>query len=300
MGRVSNERVTEMTVLDKLEYAARGMGDFTSAESSVASFILDHADDVIRGSIADLAERSYSSNATIIRLCRKVGVSGFREFKVVFASDLERRRTEYIPVDLNLPFTPSDDVEDIAASIAALSKMAIDATYAALSMDDVEKTAHWIHDARSVMLFATGDTGISAEAFASLLLKIGIRATIAGDYGEYLAAAYTAGPDDVALIVTYSGGLLDIEQIPHSVAVLHERGCKVVYISSQALSGLRPDIFLQLPARERPSGKMATFYSQACVRYLFNCLYSVIFSFDYERNIAAKYLIDAKERPKRD
>ncbi len=289
-----------MTVLDKLEQAARGMGDFTSAESSVASFILDNADDVIRGSIADLAERSYSSNATIIRLCRKLGVSGFREFKVVFASDVERQRTEYILVDLNLPFTPSDDVEDIAASIAALSKMAIDATYATLSMDDVEKAARWIHDARGVLLFATGDTGISAEAFASLLLKIGIRATIAGHYGEYLAAAYTVGPDDVALIVTYSGGLLDMGQIPHSIAVLHERACKVVYISSQALSGLRSDIFLQLPAHERPLGKMATFYSQACIRYLFNCLYSVIFSFDYERNIAAKYLIDVKERSKRD
>lgn len=58
-----------MALIDKLERQQ----DLTEAERELALYILSHADEVTGMGISELAERSFTSNATIVRLCRKLG-----------------------------------------------------------------------------------------------------------------------------------------------------------------------------------------------------------------------------------
>ena len=77
-----------MAVLEVLE---REDG-FTDIEADLARYICANADEVCRMTISDLAKASFTSNATIVRLCRKVGVKGYRDLRVELAADLEKRR----------------------------------------------------------------------------------------------------------------------------------------------------------------------------------------------------------------
>lgn len=70
-----------MSIRDRL----RSAEGFTETERSLASYLLAHANEIAASSITELAERSFTSNAAIIRLCRKLGMSGFREFRVEYA-----------------------------------------------------------------------------------------------------------------------------------------------------------------------------------------------------------------------
>ena len=66
-----------------------------------------------------------------------------------------------------------------------------------------------IKKGRQFVIYANGDTRISAIGFSNLMLKLGIVCSLGDQYGEATNMAYTLGPNDVALFVSYSGGLID-------------------------------------------------------------------------------------------
>ena len=55
-----------MSIMTQLEFAL----DFTHAEVEIAHYILNHGEDVLNLSSKELAKRTYTSPATIVRLCR--------------------------------------------------------------------------------------------------------------------------------------------------------------------------------------------------------------------------------------
>ncbi|HYG58664.1 MAG TPA: MurR/RpiR family transcriptional regulator, partial [Symbiobacteriaceae bacterium] len=58
------------------------------AEARLGTYIQAHPHDVIQLSITDLADRSGTSEATVVRLCRRLGFRGFQEFKIGLAQSL--------------------------------------------------------------------------------------------------------------------------------------------------------------------------------------------------------------------
>lgn len=264
-----------MAVLEKL----RRQQGFTDTEKALADYVLEHADTVASMSISQLAEATYSSNASIVRLCRKVGTDGYRTFRVEVASELERQRAYAFDVNPDRPFVEGTGTRDVMSSIATLSKQAIDATYSAVSSADIQRCALLVRHARHVVLHATGDTRICAESFSNLLLKLGIVCVMGDQLGDYLVVSNFLGPQDVAFIITYTGTLLT--EANEGIKLLLSRGCRIVLITSnerviERLSGA--DCAILLPDTETRAGRIATYYSQECIRFVLNSIYGEIFS----------------------
>lgn len=270
-----------MAVLSKLERAE----GFTETEQLLAHYVLDHAADVAYWNISELAEATYTSNASIIRLCRKLGLDGFREFRVELAADLEKRRLAHSNIDVDYPVDPTEPTEFMLAKMAVLTKEAVDGCYEALEPRDIEDVAAMICDASMVYLFAIGDSQISAEAFSNMLIKIGVRSAIACRHGDEVAIASSACSGDIAIFVSYRGDYLNVAEEYELPRILKERGCKCVLLSS-AEKPFWVDKLISFPVREDVgTNRMATFYSQACFRYIFNCLYAAVFTHDFTENV---------------
>jgi DNA-binding MurR/RpiR family transcriptional regulator len=60
----------------------------SQTERKVLSYILEHPREVIYLSITGLAERSGVSDATIVRLCKRIGMQGYQDLKVNLAQDI--------------------------------------------------------------------------------------------------------------------------------------------------------------------------------------------------------------------
>lgn len=270
-----------MPVLDAL----RRKHGFTKTEEDIADYILDHADEVARMKIGDLSAAAYTSNATIVRLCRKIGIDGYRDFRIGLASDLERARTEVSDINPDTPFLEGQGTRDIISSVATLSKQAIDQTYASLSPSELRKAAKLITGARRVVIYGIGDSEISCEMFANLMLKIGVTCFMANQHGDALAVSTVLGPGDVAILVTYSGAL--VKQFGEELRLVFERGIKAIAITSDEslrdkLAGI--ECMLTCATGETNQGKIATYYAQSCIRFILNCLYGECFSHNYQKN----------------
>src|ERR1035441_6898182 len=70
-----------------------------TAEQRVADFILKHPDELIYLTVTELAEKTITSESTVVRLCQKIGYKGYQEFKIVLARDLVEPTTGTYAVD---------------------------------------------------------------------------------------------------------------------------------------------------------------------------------------------------------
>ena len=64
------------------------LSSLAPSERRVAEYICAHPDEVIRQSVAGLAEASRSSEATVIRASRHLGFNGFQDLKIHLAQSI--------------------------------------------------------------------------------------------------------------------------------------------------------------------------------------------------------------------
>ena len=72
--------------------------------------------------------------------------------------------------------------------------------------------------------------------------------------------------------------------------LLRKKGvrCVVVTANRSLAERLMPsDCALVLPEGESRKNRLASFYSESCIRYLLSCVYAEAFSQDYQRNVEA-------------
>lgn len=281
-----------MSVIEGLKARQR----FTVAESELADYILEHADAVSHQGIAELAAAAGKSNSTIIRLSRKVGSRGWRDFCVDLAADLEKLRRTAADTDPNTPFLGKSSTASIMSSILRLENAALSDCYAGVHPESIGRLARAATGARRIIYYALGDSYATLYAFGALMSKIGVECVAADQYRLHHEAAFHASSHDIALIVSYSGAYL--ADLATQIARLRVQHCKIAVITSDAsaLDSVPPfDFPVLLPFRENRYGKVATFYSQTCIRFVLNCVYSVAFSQNFDVNLRDKDLIEMLE-----
>lgn len=83
---------------------------FTKTELVVIQTIQSNLMDFHHMTIRKLAKESYSSNATIIRICRKLGFLGYRDFKIALITELESQKYITNNVNYSIPFQKEEAI----------------------------------------------------------------------------------------------------------------------------------------------------------------------------------------------
>ena len=281
-----------MSLIDQLK-AKQG---FTEAECSIASYVLHHAEDVPHMTVGELSESANVSKAAVIRLCKKLGLQGYRDLRVELASELEKRRSQLANIDANQPFSVLESNATMMRSVAQLQQEAIIGCYQSLSPARIDEVARGIYEARRVVIYSLGDSCIVSSLFGSKLAKVGIESTMAGLYGDLMAPTAMLGPQDYALIVTCWGTMLKGILRDTGIAAIAQQGCKVGVITGLAendplLAGA--DQVISFRMQESRRGAIGPFYSTTCLNYIFNCIYARVYAYDFVHHGENKDLVDA-------
>lgn len=266
---------------------------FTDADNAIATFVLESLGEMVDVSINELAERTHTSNATIIRLCRKLGMKGYREFKLNILREAERIPAPELRIDANYPFFDRSSPAAVIKNLADVHRYAVNTCYMSVPALDIQRAASLISQAQRVFLYGLGDSDLVAQIFARRLLRIGRLPFLASFYQETISLARMATPNDVAIFITYSGGAMHQFGFDHSVFV--ERGCPTILVSSNTTL----DSFTQvitLPHVEEVEDNAATYYSTEASLYVLDALYGVLFAMDFDRLRREKRQNDALMR----
>ncbi len=275
-----------MNVINQLEY----LPDFSDSEKVLAKYILEHGEKILTMSTQDLAKATYTSPATVVRLCKKIGLKGYNDFKIQYSAELQFNLKHNDLTDVNFPFKEGDSIKAIAHSLANIKKEAIDETHSLVDEKEVRKIVDAMLQARNISIYAISFPLVDALDFQRKLAYIGLKVETCLLEGEQVYQAMNSNNEDVAIILSYSGmtdTMCDIAKI------LKKRKTKIISITCVNENDLSKiaDYHLYLSSRENWKTKIGTFASTASFHYVLDLLYCGIFERNYQRNLA--YKLDA-------
>ncbi|MEM5594190.1 hypothetical protein AAHH67_24950 [Niallia circulans] len=70
--------------------------DYTTAEKNIAKYILENANLIERMTIQELAQKTFTSHTSIIRFTQKLGMKGFKDFKIMLVKTIEQKTMFYL------------------------------------------------------------------------------------------------------------------------------------------------------------------------------------------------------------
>ena len=270
-------------ILDSL----RNSSSFNQTDHGIATYLLNHTDNLKTLTIAKLAQESFTSNATIIRFCKKLGFSGYRDFILQLIEEISSDYLLANTVDRNRPFDSSDSIETIESNLAKLLKGVIDQTKIELDTGALKQFARATLKASHIYIFAKGESNLAGCIFRNNLLKIDRYATMADDCGLQTLHVNNGTPRDLFLFLSYSGIHHDYAKY---VSNLSARGIKTYLITAFADTELAAlcDTVLLIPKSERVIGKVANYSSMISLTYTLQIIYSLVFNQDYQENYCSK------------
>ena len=178
---------------------------FSDAEQSLIEWILNNDEKLLTMSTKELANATYTSPATIVRLCQKLGLKGYNDFKIRYAKEIDINKKNNMQVSANYPFKKEDSFEKISVSLAQLFKEVIDETQELLNYEDLDKIADALIEADVIDVYSTSLPLICAMDFEKKLMHIGKRINVASMDGEQEFLVSNSTPRHCAIIISYSG-----------------------------------------------------------------------------------------------
>ena len=243
--------------------------DFSHSEKQIARYILDNGEDVLSMSVKELANKTYTSPATIVRLCRKIGLEGYNDFKIKYSAELQYDKRNQKRIDVNFPFLPHDSKETIAENLVSLTNEVIHDTHQLIDFEELNKITDLLYN---------------SEEIANMV-------NIRTNPGEQIFLTSTSNEKKAAIVISYSG---ETNEIIRFVKVLKTKKTPIIAITSLGDNQLSDfaDYTLHLDSREKIFSKMAPFASQISMEYILNIIFSCIYQKDYEENTRKKIDFD--------
>lgn len=134
-------------------------------ELNVLKYVYEHSDEVLDMSIQTLATQTSYSSATILRFCKKLGYSGFAEFKYALRAE-ERKENPGPPAAKAQDFNTRIMIDSLCSNVEGTSNL--------ISEDQLSHTFRYFDSNCPIYLWAPGGiTSILSDYFEKLLFSIG-------------------------------------------------------------------------------------------------------------------------------
>ncbi|HEY9573913.1 MAG TPA: MurR/RpiR family transcriptional regulator [Lachnospiraceae bacterium] len=172
----------------------------TAAEQKVGYYILEHGNEVLSLTVTELAEKSNSSDATVVRFCRSIGYKGYQEFKIGLAQDA------ILPYKhLNTQLEETDSVEKIFDKIIRSEIDVLEETRNVLELSELQRAVDVIKNASRIVIVGCGGSMIVGQDAMHKFLKVGIRCIAQMDVDLQAMEVSLATKEDVVLGISHSG-----------------------------------------------------------------------------------------------
>lgn len=213
--------LVEMINMNFMQLFNQNKDKLTKSEIRLAEYIATHHELVIYSTMKTLGEKTGTGDATIVRLCKKLGYSGFSQLKIALAQDSIRNKDERL-----------NDSTYYASSANTLIN-SIKQTEQLIKKDSLNKAISILLKANRVYLFGVGHSGESAKDYEKTWLRIGLIAHAETDPHLQVQISTLLSKDDVVVGLSLSGHTRDTYD---SLELAKNNGAKIITISNDLTS----------------------------------------------------------------
>lgn len=275
-----------MNLIHRVEDLSMRYG--SGSRKTIGTFILQERQHLHEYSIQEIAERTYTSKAALVRFAKELGFSGWREFLKEFMEEQNYQDSHYTDVDPNFPFGPDSSQKDLISMVCSLQVESLLDTADLLDRAPLEEITDLLRRSRRIALFGINPNLSLAELFKRKMQTIGrgVETPTLGDIG---LLASTLTEEDCAIVISYSGNNMahmTMSILPH----LEKKGVPIIALTSDGDNLLREKAkyTLTISSHERLYSKISTFSTETSILYILNIIFSCYFLRDYNKNLTYK------------
>lgn len=277
---------TDVTVLIRTE-----LPRLAGSLRKVAELILADPTAVAHTSAAELGRRTGTSQATVTRFCRAIGLDSYQHLLIELAKERGRGETsDWSNAEIGPDISPDDSLERVVNVVGHADLRAVQQTIERIDLDALERAAQAIARARRIDVYGVGGSGAVALETEVRLFRIGC--AVRG-WNEVHAAATSAAlltPSDVAIGISHSGSTRETLE-PFELA--KERGATTVAITADPRSPLARAADIRLiSSSAETSFRTGSIGARHSVLVLIDCLYVRVAQLSYTRASASLALTD--------
>ena len=262
---------------------------FSKTEKEIVDYIIDQGMNIEKMSANEIARNTFTSAPLLVRIAKKLGYSGFNEFKSAYLKELSYMLEE-TDVDASIPFLLSDDLMTITKNLALLEKETIQDTEKLNHHDELQQAIRILEKAEIIDVYGILDRILLAKCFQTMMADIGRNVHVIDQITGQKRSACLADEKHCAIIISYSGQTKEMVEVAE---IYHKRNIPFISITCMAENSISrlADVHLYLSSREMLHIKIGDFASTTSLKYLFDILYAGVFSYDYKKNLETKIVV---------
>ena len=214
-----------MSPLERIEH---GIGTYTKAERAVADFFLEHPADVVGSTITSISDASGLSKTAIMRMCQRIGYSGYAEFR--FSMEKYLNAVGPVTPDARKGETV-ESMQRVADTYSSYLRRVSDV----IDIDQLATMARGICQARRISIWGVNRTHEGVMQLSNRLMRLGIFNQASSDIITMVDIAMILGKGDLCIVFTMNGRGTDYAPLMDSIV---ERGGEVYLITMNPEIGL--------------------------------------------------------------
>jgi len=222
------------------------MPNLTPLEARVVDTVFGRRDFSDATPLKDVAKDAGVSEAMVVKIAKKLGFSGYRDFRAN-ADGYVR-----LPIaEMHEELPPEDTAHEIIHKVFRASMQALEQTLAIVDVEAFERAADLIHDARQRGLYGVGGSAQIARDVSHKMLRIGVRTSAFDDTHMMAMSAALLGTDELAIGFSHTGATL---VVPDALQLTRKNGARTIAITNYLGSPIAEiaDVVLCSTARGLP------------------------------------------------
>lgn len=211
---------------------------FSNTEKKIADYILEKPQNIVHGTINQVADEIGIADSTVFRFCKRIGFKGYQAMKIILASE-----TVEPMHDIHEKVTEDDSEKTITEKIFHSNMKTLEDTLKVINEDSFKSAIDTILGGRRVEFFGSGGSNIIALDAYHKLVRTGIPVFAQTDTHMQLMSASQMTEEDVAVLISHTGSTKDILNI---LEIVKESGVKTIAITNFAKSKLSENVDIPL------------------------------------------------------
>lgn len=257
------------------------------SERKIANYIINNPDESIMLTALMLGEKSKTSSAAVIRLCKSLGFNGFQELKIRVAGDLQERGVKgYRDIE------PNDAYKNIIDKVTSNTIQTLEETVDIMGLNNLEKAIAALRSAKSITLLGFGGSYIAAKDAEQKFMRIDKNAQSFSDVHMAATVIANKGPDDVVVGVSFSGQTKEVFKL---LELAKTKDVKTIGITKYGKSSVSnySDILIHTSAAREAAFRSGATSSRMAQLHVIDILFMCLASEEYENTV--KHLDKTRE-----
>lgn len=249
------------------------------SERKIANYILANPEESILLTTLMLGERSQTSSAAVIRLCKSLGFNGFQELKIRVAGDL---RVESVLGYRDIE--PNEEYKDIIDKVTSNTMQTLKETVDIMNIPNLKRAVKTLINAKSIIFIGFGASYIAAMDAEQKFIRIDKHAQSFSDVHMAATSIANKGPEDVVVGISFSGNTYEVARL---LELANQKKTKTISITKYGKSKVTnlSDINLYTSTAKEATFRSGATSSRIAQLHVIDILFMCLASEEYEKTI---------------